>query len=147
VKVKFNASRDAMSFDVALLAEPLRTASASLAEVLELKMKTLEPTGDDFMQRARATVLALLDKQDASLQSAASKLAMSRRTLQRELQRRNSSHQALVDDARRSRARELLEAGFAVADVSEKLGFSEPSAFFRAFRRWTGHTPREARSR
>lgn len=147
VKVKFGSSRDAFSFDAGLLNAPLRTASSSLAEVLELKMKTLEPVGDDFMQRARVTVLSLLDRQDSSLQSVASKLAVSRRTLQRELQRRGTSHQALVDEVRRARARELLEEGFTVADVSEKLGFSEPSAFFRAFRRWTGHTPKAARSR
>lgn len=145
--VRFAAPRDALVFESRLLELPLRTASAALAEVLELKMKVLEPVlaSDDFVARARRVVLELLTRQDVALESLVTRLGVSRRTLQRELQKRGTSHQALLDEARRGRARELLETGVTVAEVSERLGFSEPSAFFRAFRRWTGHTPKEKR--
>jgi len=143
--VTFSATRDVLAFDAALLELPLRTASAALAEVLELKMKALEPqlTGDDFVRRAKESVDQLLQRNDTSLEALAAKLERPKRTLQRELARRGTSHQRLVDEARRARAQSLLETGVTVAEVSERLGFSEPSAFFRAFRRWTGETPKK----
>lgn len=144
--VAFGAARDALGFDAKLLGLPLKTASDALAEVLDLKMKSLEPEPepDALVQRARVAVLALLQRQDTALDSLAARLGSSRRTLQRELKKRGTSHLLLLDEARRSRARELLEAGLKVADVSARLAFSEPSAFFRAFRRWTGQTPNAA---
>ncbi len=147
--VAFGAARDAMSFDATLLGLPLKTASESLADVLELKMQSLEPEqgADELMRRARSAVLSLLDRQDTALDSLAARLGTSRRTLQRELGRRGTSHLQLVDEARRSRARELLESGISIANVSDRLAFSEPSAFFRAFRRWTGQTPKAALGR
>ncbi len=147
--VAFAAGRDVLSFDAALLELPLRTASAALAEVLEARMKAMEPQlqADDFLHRAKAAVQALLEKNDTSLDSAVARLEVSKRTLQRELGKRGTSHQALVDEVRRARAQALLETGLTVAQVSERLGFSEPSAFFRAFRRWTGETPKQRQKR
>ncbi|MBL8951019.1 MAG: AraC family transcriptional regulator ligand-binding domain-containing protein [Myxococcaceae bacterium] len=148
-KVTFAAPRDVLVFDAGLLPLPLRTASSALAEVLELKMKALEPelAHDDLVRRAKEVVQQLLDKNDTSLDALAAKLDRPKRTLQRELSRRGTSHQTLVDEARRTKAQALLETGATVADVSERLGFSEPSAFFRAFRRWTGETPKRRRRR
>jgi AraC-like DNA-binding protein len=80
-----------------------------------------------------------------SLDALAARLERPKRTLQRELSRRGTSHQGLVDEARRTRAQAMLETGVTVAEVSDRLGFSEPSAFFRAFRRWTGETPKQHR--
>ncbi len=72
-------------------------------------------------------------------------LGSSVRTLQRELQERGTSHQALVEEIRSQRALQLLEEPeINVTEASYRLGFSEPSAFFRAFRRWTGTTPAAA---
>jgi AraC-like DNA-binding protein len=81
----------------------------------------------------------------------AKRLRMSARTLQRHLADEDTSVRTLANEARRARALPLLESGHPIAEVAYVLGYAEPSAFHRAFRRWTGLTPdayrRGARSR
>jgi AraC-like DNA-binding protein len=68
------------------------------------------------------------------------------RTLQRRLATEGSTFARLVDDVRRERSEAFLRSGdVAVAEVSWLVGFSEQSAFTRAFRRWTGRSPTEYR--
>ena len=84
----------------------------------------------------------------ASLEVVAERLGMSARTLQRKLHASGTSHQELLDEMRRDLAvRYLREPGMAVCEVAYLLGFSESSAFHRAFKRWTGTTPSEFRRR
>jgi len=74
-------------------------------------------------------------------------LHMSVRTLARRLAEEDTSHKALLDELRSDLARRYLsDAGLAISEVAFLLGFSEPSAFHRAFKRWTGQTPRQFRS-
>jgi AraC-like DNA-binding protein len=77
-----------------------------------------------------------------SATAAARKLHMSRRTLQRLLQDEGTTFTALVDGVRHQLAtRYLCEPAIAIAEVAFLLGFSEASAFHRAFKRWEGRTP------
>ena len=67
---------------------------------------------------------------------------MSGRSLQRALQQEGTSYHALLDDVRHEMAvQQLALPGRATAEVAFLLGFSELSAFYRAFKRWTGTTP------
>lgn len=150
VPVRFDAESDRLGFDAALLAHRLRTAVATLGDLLEAKMREMAPAEDDdaFVARARRTIATLLDRRDVSLASVASKLGMSTRTVQRELERAHTSHKSLVDDVRKERALRMLESGkVPIRTISEQLAFSEPRAFFRAFRRWTGTSPAALRKR
>ena len=71
---------------------------------------------------------------------------MSGRTLQRRLADRGATYQSLVDEARRQLAEKLLrDTGYSLAEVAYLTGFSEQSAFTRAFKRWAGQTPRSYR--
>jgi AraC-like DNA-binding protein len=77
------------------------------------------------------------------LATAASCLGMSARTLQRRLGDEESSFSVLLDTFRREASVRLLrDRGLAIEEVAFMLGYSEPSTFYRAFRRWTGITPR-----
>jgi AraC-like DNA-binding protein len=68
-------------------------------------------------------------------------------TLRRRLQREGTSYQAIKDDLRRDLAIAELQRGtLTIAEVAEKVGFAEPSAFHRAFRRWTGARPTDYRT-
>jgi AraC-like DNA-binding protein len=71
---------------------------------------------------------------------------MSARTLQRRLAGEGLSFDGVLDELRRELAlRHLADRRVAIAEVAYLLGFSEPSAFHRAFKRWTGTTPGAAR--
>lgn len=77
----------------------------------------------------------------------ARRLGFSERTLQRRLGAEGLSYQKLVDAARRELAEGLLvQSDYALADVAFLTGFSEQSAFNRAFKRWRGQTPAEYRA-
>lgn len=143
--VEFGAPLDCLCFASELLERPLQTASRSLAELLERKMRELEPDMapvDPMLDRVRRTLAGMLDEGLTDLVTLATRLKESRRSIQRALGNRATSHSQLVDELRRTRARLLLDQGLRVADVALRLGFADPSAFFRAYRRWTGTSPK-----
>jgi AraC-like DNA-binding protein len=145
-KVAFDAPLDRLVFATEFLDMPLATAAPSLAEFLEARIGALAPDTDPTIARARDAIAALLDQKEVGLDAAAKKLGKSRRTLQRELQERGTSHKDILDQVRRERALALLGSGeHGVAQVADALGFADPSAFYRAFRRWTGASPRTFR--
>ncbi len=146
-RVRFGQAEDRMVFPHDLLAAPLVTASAALAALLDARMRELAPAAaaDTFLDEARRAIAALLDTGETAVEPVAKRMHVSRRTLQRELARRGTSHKDLLDEMRRERALVLLGEARTVADVAARLGYSEPSAFFRAFRRWTGTSPRAQR--
>ncbi|MCG8421681.1 MAG: helix-turn-helix domain-containing protein [Proteobacteria bacterium] len=65
-------------------------------------------------------------------------MATSARTLQRHLRREGCTMHEVVDQVRRERALALLTGSTSIAAVAHELGYSESSAFHRAFKRWTG---------
>jgi len=74
---------------------------------------------------------------DLGIEGVARRLYTSPRSLQRHLRQQGCTFQQLLDEARRHRAMEMLrQPGTTQSQVSEALGFSEPSAFRRALRRW-----------
>jgi AraC-like DNA-binding protein len=100
------------------------------------------PEADDLALRVRYAISNQLWAGECSLETIARTLCMSPRSLQRRLQDCETSFNALVDNARRDAALELiLDPTITVSDIAVRIGFSEPSAFDRAFRRWTGISP------
>lgn len=98
--------------------------------------------GGDIVPRVRA-VLQLADGQGyRTLEEAARALHMSERTLKRRLAAQGTSFTSVLDDARCEQAMMWLrEDKISHADIADKLGYADASAFSRAFRRWTGMTP------
>jgi AraC-like DNA-binding protein len=77
----------------------------------------------------------------------ANRFGMTLRSLQRRLKTSQLSLSQLLDDARREVAcAQLRQPDVAIKEVAHQLGFSEPSAFYRAFKRWTGKTPARFRT-
>ena len=97
----------------------------------------------EFRSRFRLTQGSSDAWQQAQL---ARRLGLGERTLQRRLQRDGTSFAALLDEIRAQLARSYLgDPRLAIFEVAYLLGYSEPSAFNRAFRRWTGQSPRRWR--
>lgn len=107
-------------------------------------------TLDANRQALRDKVRALLNRDVGnhmlSSETVAQRLNMSVATLRRKLLQEGTSYQALKDEVRLEAALHYLSClDLSNAEVAEKLGFDEPSAFFRAFKKWTGQTPGQYR--
>ena len=80
------------------------------------------------------------------MEAIAKRLACSPRTFQRKLKQAGTSYTCLLDEMRQQLSVHYLrEAPIAVSEIAFLLGFSESSAFHRAFKRWTGISPGEFR--
>jgi len=147
----FAATTNEVVFDSVYSSLPIIKADPSLCALLDRHARELlarYPREDSLVERIRTLLKDELNGGDASLEVVAERLGMSARTLQRKLQASGTSHQELLDEMRRDLAvRYLREPGMAVCEVAYLLGFSESSAFHRAFKRWTGTTPSEFRRR
>jgi AraC-like DNA-binding protein len=135
------------------------------SEHLDVRVLSAHPAMLQSFERHADSLLATLDTQGAKsrevarvlterlkgavpeLSEVARELAMSDRNLQRALRNDGTSFKQLLDDVRRDLAiRHLSDPSASAGQVGFLLGFSEPSAFHRAFRRWTGKAPGEYRS-
>jgi AraC-like DNA-binding protein len=113
------------------------------AEDLLKKLPQLEETATDRVQRMLSRALG---EGDVTLAAIARRLHMSERSVQRKLAEEGTSFDTLLDAMRRDLAtRYLADPKIGIAEVAFLLGYSEPSPFHRAFKRWTGSTPSEAR--
>jgi AraC-like DNA-binding protein len=98
--------------------------------------------------RVRALLAQELARAEHQEERVARRLGMSARTLQRHLRGEGARFADLLDQVRRELAMSYLDdRRLSVSEIAFLLGYTEPSAFFRAFRRWTGTTPRVARHR
>ncbi len=147
VSPRLVAGRSYLRFDRAELELPLRRSRDEADEwVRTASYPSLlaQPPRRSLESRVR---LAL--SQDPTwrlgLADVAEALGMARATLARHLRADGTSFRQLRDELRRDRAVNLLSQGHSVAEVAEGLGFSEASAFQRAFKGWTGSTPGEVR--
>jgi len=101
-----------------------------------------------LIQDVKRLLAASFQKGTPGLKGIAKELGMSPRTLQRRLGEHGASYHSLLDEVRRDLSRNyLLESEMALGEVAYLLGFSEVSAFHRAFRRWTGLTTKDYRRR
>lgn len=102
---------------------------------------------DDLVIR----ILDLLQRHEngyPSIEEAAGILCMSSRTLKRKLQRLGLNFRSLVDDARKDAViRDVLNPVWRFDEIAERMGYSDPANLTRAFRRWTGESPSQYRSR
>jgi AraC-like DNA-binding protein len=102
---------------------------------------------DTVRSRAQRWVVELLPRGDADVRTVARKLGMSRQTLHRRLAAEGTSFQAMVASLRRETAvAQLASDTLSIAELALLLGYSESSAFYRAFRSWTGESPSEFRA-
>lgn len=129
----------------ALLGRPLASADTHLHRVMRRHAEALlaeRPRPEGITDEVRAALAPRLRAGDPGIRRIAALLGMNTRTLQRRLEREGTSYQGLLEEMRYARAVSLLgERRIPVSRIAPEVGFSEPSAFHRAFKRWTGLTP------
>jgi AraC-like DNA-binding protein len=134
---------DALTLDAAPLDLPLAssdpfTAAAIEAEVSQ-RVRGAAPA--PLVHHLRSAVRAELGAGRPSVASIARRLGLGRRALRRRLEDERLSLREIVASVQQDRASELLADGASIKEVAFELGFSEPSAFSRAYKRWTGRPP------
>ena len=116
-------------------------------EHCEREMATTSPSPENLLERVRAELTPGSDGYP-DLETVASCLFMSGRSLKRRLGECGSSFQRLLDEVRHRDAQRLLgNADLSIQEIATALGYQDPPSFTRAFRRWSGVTPSEGRSR
>lgn len=119
------------------------TLGGYLTKLAEITLQSMRSPEHDFAQQVRETLWAMLPQGKPDLWRTAKRMSISPRTLQRRLREEGSSFSSVLEDLRRGLSEELLaDRKLAIAEVAFLLGYSEPSAFQRAFRRWHDTSPR-----
>jgi AraC-like DNA-binding protein len=144
--VSFGCDLNEIAFPRELLAAPLMTADQEIARALRSNRSTSKPAPPDgFLDGVRAAIRDVLADGEGGVgvEAVAVHVSLSGRSLQRKLQERGVSFSTLIEEERRALAEVLLERqGILLCDVAYRLGFNDVKAFFRAFRKWTGTSPR-----
>lgn len=149
--IKFDQPTTAIVFERKLLDAKIKLNNPYLLNILTdyaeklLKKITVK---NNIQAQVRRFIKANLEDNDAlDVKLAAKKLNMSRHTLYRKLKKEGVSFQALAEEVRQKEAKRYLENNtISISEVAYLLGFSELSAFSRAFKRWTGESPAQFRA-
>jgi len=147
--VVFDAATTQLVLPASALDAALVSADPALLAILtraadELAKQT--PADPLLTAQVKRALGEALRSDDAGVDAIAKRLGLTGRSLQRRLEDEGTTFKQVREDVRRELAQRYLDDGLAIAEISFLLGFSEPSAFFRAFKRWTGQTPLEARA-
>jgi AraC-like DNA-binding protein len=144
--VQYEQPTNSVSFSARHLEAELLRDEPQLQEFLKLAPYhvIIEPQASTFSvtHRIRKILGDDFRAEMPSFEELTSLLNMSARTLRRRLEKEGTSYQRIKDNARRDAAISLLSReGLTVSEVAERVGFSDPSAFHRSFKKWTGLSP------
>jgi AraC-like DNA-binding protein len=149
--VRFGAAFTGFVIRRARLEIPMLGANPRVSAAFELHAQQLLNrlrAADGIAGRVRAVVEADLGAGGATMPSTAKRLAMSVATLRRRLEEEGTTYSEILDDLRKKLAeRYVRDRSPAISEIAFLLGFSNVTAFHRAFRRWTGVAPSEYRAR
>ncbi len=146
--VRFSADRDSMTFSFPDVDRYLMGANSQLARLNDQVMieYLAKLDKDDIINRVTAAVADMLPSGSVVDEKIAATLNMSVRSLQRRLKEAGTTFRTILDTVRKDLASTYVhDPDIELAEVAFLLGFSDQSAFSRAFKRWTGNPPSEVR--
>ena len=125
----------------------LRTLFGEIAKAARREMAKKKQAPAPFRRRVEAEIEPLLATGPIRIGPVARALGCSRQTLYRRLKAEGLTFEQVLDNLRRRLALKLIcDAALSVKEIGYRLGFSDPAAFSRAFKRWTGKSPRAFRA-
>lgn len=147
VKPVFSAGCYELVYDPGLPGLPIRTFNSRLRDYFDQECQRLlgeAPSGQGIVEQLRKLLIQAMDGGDTSIENLAKLLGLSSRSLQRRLSQEGTRYNDVLSSVREEFAKRYLARGsISASEVAYLLGFTEPPAFFKAFKRWTGMTPRE----
>lgn len=147
--VLFGQERNALVIKSEALNWPLlqhdKNAFLNLQKICDERL--VQVTRDrSLSEKVMDEISPLLEGQTPSIEQVADSLGMPPWTLRRKLQEQNTSFQNLLNDTRKSLAESYMkDTDLAIGEIAYLLGFSSPTAFQRAFKRWTDESPGQYR--
>jgi len=147
--IRFNCDATQVVFAADLLEKKLLHGDESvlslLTEEADRQLLSLNQDGS-IVEKVESLLLAHIQQGKPSINKVAEFFHMNERTLRRKLEAHQTTYSELLVQVQQKVARRMLDnPSIAIEDIAEKLRFSETSAFYRAFKRWTGKTPAEYR--
>lgn len=134
---------------------PLRNLSIALEKPDKILLNILQsqaeqalkalPESSEFIQAVNRHLMMLCQHGEPKISSLAGCMNMSTRTLQRRFSEQHASFQEVLDAVRQQLCTEYLQQHIQLSDIAQLLGYSDQSAFTRAYKRWTGSTPHQQR--
>lgn len=147
--VLFNREKALVRVSAETLAAPLKSPDPILMQVLEQHADRLLaqlPQQDEIVEKVRKAIAHALREGEPNIEQISKRLHCSARTLQRRLTQSGTSFREQLNLIRHELASSYLrDPRLQIVDIAMLLGYSEHSAFTRAYREWTGKTPNEFR--
>lgn len=147
--VSFGGATNLVTMPSSILAAPIRSSDKRLFDVIERHLRLLQeqsPLEGSLAQKIEGAIIQRLAAGPPSQEAVAEALGLSPRDLQRELAANSLRFNELLDVARKELATRLLvTTTSSLAEITYLLGYSEETAFIRAFRRWMNCTPGDYR--
>lgn len=146
----FDQNENKLVFKKKYLSLPVRFSNKEVLETLERLAQKLQKNlylFGPWSNRVSRIMMEMLKKEKPEIESIARKLAVSTRNLQRQLKKEGVTYQGLLDRVRKEQAIYFLTKLYIpIGEIAFLLGYSEQSAFNRAFKRWVGSPPGQYRS-
>ena len=147
--VNFKQPFDSLVFPVSVIDTPLPAGNKKLAEINDkIIIRYLKELNHETLaQQVQHIITQKLPSGLVTGEMVAEELSVSHRTLQRKLKEAGTSFKELLEQSRRYLAEKYIAEGkFSVTEITFMLGFGEVSSFSRAYKRWTGKSPRTSKA-
>lgn len=148
--LQFRQARDCLVFQTADLLHAPAHHEKDLAAMMEgapQSFWTRPPMTRCYAALVRRVLFGSVEGDAMDFETVAAKLDINMVTLRRRLKKEGVSFQEIKDSIRRDKAISLMhDASKTISDIAFELGYSDPSAFYRAFRQWVGSTPNQYRA-
>jgi len=144
--IQFNSSNNCLYFSEADMEFPLPTADETISKIHDANANRYleQKIGGEFSTKVRHILIEYLPSGEPKLEQISIRLNVSSSTLKRRLLTENTNFKALLDNTREQLAIAYLEnKDLTLTEITYLLGFSENSAFNRAFKRWKSVSPKQ----
>jgi AraC-like DNA-binding protein len=146
--VLFGQKHSSMTFDWSIGAIPLLAPNPALLEYFERYARELLAEieeADTVAREVARRLLTHLDGKPVPVAAVAREMGVSVRTLQLRLKAEGTDYSRVLEETRARLAKQYLKLNYPVEEIACLLGFSEASVFRKAFKKWSGATPKEYR--